>query len=105
MTTRRLSRELADAIYQILVEECGSAPQSSHQIDFAYAFSERDEPPTEWWFGGDLGFGGKIYFDLHRDPPLWVGMYRENETPARVAMMGRANRRLAALWKEKGSIE
>ena len=103
MTTRKLSVELANAIYDILIDEC-RAPVHDRE-SFVIEFSMKDHPTNEWRFQGALGFGGKFYFQPDLEPlrAVRVGFYREDETPLRMGMMRRANDRLVVLWKKKGN--
>lgn len=82
-----------DAIYEILVEECGAAPANQWQSSFVDWF-EKGSDPDEWRFSGWLGFGGKFW---HNRGKLYVNCYREDETPDRLDMIERANARINAL--------
>lgn len=84
-----MTPERANQVYDILIEECG-APVNG-RISFVHNHSEDFR---EYRFQGSLGFGGKLYGD-HRK--LWVSCYREDETPERLAMIERANKRLEGL--------
>lgn len=84
------------AIYDVLVEECGAPDRPHLRASFADAFPAC----REWRFSGALGFGGKVWA---HPGSLYVTCYREDETPKRLAMMKRANDRLAAL--QNGSYE
>ncbi len=79
-----------DAIFDVLVEECGSRGDRLDRDEFAYHFPEC----VEFRFIGALGFGGKVWSDRGR---LYVTCYPEDETPKRRRMIDRANARLAAL--------
>lgn len=99
--TAPLSERTANAVYDVLEAEC-RAPVMSRDSFVREFTSER--PTHEWRFQGALGFGGKIYMDVTRPhwainpSPMWVSCYRENETPERLAMIDRANERLANLF-------
>lgn len=103
---RSLTRDEADAVYTVLVEEAGARSGEDARRDFTVyatrpgrAPSGRHDPAyvfVEWRFGGSLGSGGKLYFFGRRSP--WVGCYREHETPERLAIIKRTNARLAALF-------
>jgi hypothetical protein len=82
-------------VYTILVEECGAAPQQEYADDFIRSMLNECR---EYRFQGDLGFGGKCYFDHRR---VWVSCYREDRTPERDAMIAKANSRLPDLYKRK----
>jgi hypothetical protein len=90
-----MTEDQAKAVYAVLKDECG-AQGGSMEDGFVYEFtiSESNQygPTTEWRFQGSLGFGGKF-----RYPKMSVDCYREDETPARLAAIERANDRLALL--------
>lgn len=99
-------QEAIEAIWQILVEECGADDEiryphlgmSTTKAEFVHNW-----PCGEFRFMGDLGFGGKV-----RQPwsvatkgewthggQVYVDCYPEDSTPERKAMIERANTRLA----------
>jgi hypothetical protein len=82
------------AILDVLVEECGWQPTDNDRAMFRYHYNKADPKPLEYRFMGALGFGGKLHLQGQR---LYVSCYRENETPERLAMIERANQRLAEL--------
>ena len=91
-----LPRTTAEEIFAILTEECGASRDSLGQgLDAFARYLGTDSPfSREFRFGGHLGFGGKFYADGR----TWrVGCYPEDATPARNAMVERANERLADL--------
>ncbi len=90
---RSMSTEMACAVYDVLVRECGA--EEDERDAFAKAATGVLEW-GEWRFRGALGLGGKIYEDRRSGP--WVRCYPEDETPERRKMMGRANEAIAALW-------
>jgi hypothetical protein len=91
-----LTTSQALQVYKVLVEECG-APDSVDSVNLFVQVSGRQEnSPLEYRFQGALGFGGKLY-----TPEMRVSCYREDETPERLAMIDRANARLAALPKDR----
>jgi hypothetical protein len=78
----------ANRIYDVLVEECGASNADRDYFVQWHAAADGDE----FRFQGTLGFGGKFWANR------WsVNCYREDETPARLATMGRANARLAEI--------
>ena len=93
-----LTKEQANAVYDILAQECGAPEQCSA----VKSFSERDhfvlrqtsENIVEWRFCGKLGFGGKFWINCDK---WYVTCYREDETPERLRMIEAANKRLEAL--------
>jgi len=72
-------------VAQIVVEECGATPD-------AFLGFNQHWPCMEWRFVGALGFGGKVHATHGR---VYVSCYPEDRTPAREAMIERANERLA----------
>ena len=86
-----------DAAYTVLVEECGARDddQRQHFLVAVEGFKR-----FEYRFMGALGFGGKLWLSVGLRE-LYVTCYREDETPARLAMIERANARLAELVEEE----
>lgn len=88
-----MSEEQAQTVYDVLVQECG-APEGRRR-DFVENFTAeiaRTKNTSEYRFQGDLGFGGKFYFERRQ----WsVDCEPRDETPERLAMIHRANVRLA----------
>jgi hypothetical protein len=82
------------AILQVLVEECGWRPSDSDREMFTYHYDTADHQPLEYRFIGALGFGGKLWMQGEH---LYVSCYQEDETPERLTMIERANKRLAEL--------
>ena len=87
----QMNEATANAIYDILVEECG-APMRNRR-DFVY--HQTDSDIREWRFSGSLGFGGKFW----RSDKWYVSYYQEHQTPERDAMERAANARLATLYE------
>lgn len=90
----RTPKQLADAVYTVLVEECG-APDDRMRHSFIRYFTSERFP--EWRFQGHLGFGGKCRITSNYKIPH-VDCYREDETPDRLAMIDRANARIQELF-------
>jgi len=90
---RTITETQAMAVRKILVEECGMHPDHDDRCAFAYHVTRSDHPCMEYRFMGSLGFGG----GNHNNTPH-VDCYREHETPERLAMIERANSRLAELF-------
>lgn len=92
---RRWSREKANAVYDVLVQECGA--YKGFREDFVLHFCEDplDRLTSQWRFGGLLGFGGKFNW-IH----MSVSLYQDDLTPLRAGIQQRANARLAALRNE-----
>ena len=88
-----LTEAQARAVYAILKEECG-ALDSYDEDSFIFEFTtdDTDGPTGEWRFCGNLGFGGKFYY-----PNITVSCYNEDGSPARLAIIERANNRLNEL--------
>lgn len=84
----------AELIIDVLVAECGVPADLDSRIKLA-DFLTRDLPGVEYRFMGNLGAGGKLF--NANGGKLWVSCYPENETPARIAAIGRANARINAL--------
>ena len=80
---------MREEVWRILVEECGALDDLRPQFD---AWPDC----REFRFIGALGFGGKVWSSRSGSPP-YVTCYREDETPERLAMLAKANERLASL--------
>lgn len=93
---RALTSDEAANVYSILVEECGASARAEEQLSFAIYMTD-EFPIKEWRFQGTLGFGGKCRVNSNHNYP-YVTCYPEDETPARLAAIERANARLAALF-------
>lgn len=91
-----MTYEQIDAIYDILVEECG-APDGHDALSIRSQFFFHFPACGEFRFMGSLGFGGKVWAPSGRRPPR-VSCYREDATPGRLAAIDRANERLEALY-------
>ena len=102
---RQLTREQAEFIQQILVEECGYKPYLVAENDGpedapSYFVSTAIRPDCqEYRFCGLLGFGGKFRNNGNRNDTPYVDCYQEDMTPERQAMIERANARLGAMFK------
>jgi hypothetical protein len=79
---------------EVLVVRC-QAPWSHQRWDFLHHHMAQDFPATEYRFQGNLGFGGK--FRTRSDLQCSVTCYAEDETPARLETIARANEALKAL--------
>lgn len=95
---RKLEAATAEAfalrIWSVLCEYVGAS--LADQDNFVQHMAGND-PPSEWRFGGTLGFGGKFY-----PAEMAVRCYPEDETPARLAAIRNANVALARLAKRHG---
>ena len=87
-----LTPEQANAVYDILVQECGAWDRDYERQNFV--MNQTTEEVPEWRFCGKLGFGGKFWNNCGR---RYVTCYREDENPERLKMIEAANKRLAAL--------
>ena len=92
-----ISPEKANKIYDILVEECDAEVAEAEKRNFVYSQIKLSDGCREWRFVGRLGFGGKFWNNNDR---WYVSCYREDETPDRLAMIEKVNKRLADLGKE-----
>lgn len=104
---RTISFEQAAKALCILVEECGYRLHSHDGESFLRSVvTPADDDGTMWdrvcneyRFCGALGFGGKFRNNGNNNNTPYVDCYQEDETPERRAMIERANRRLAELFK------
>lgn len=83
-----MTKEQANAIYDILVSQCGAPEQDR----FSFVCAQTDGAVSEWRFGGKLGFGGKFWCNGGR---LYVSCYPEDLTPTRESLIQAANTALA----------
>jgi len=90
-----MNESTANAIWDILVAECGLRDDQRNREHFVY--NQTHEVVREWRFQGALGFGGKFWRSFGR---WYVNNYREDETAERDAMIEKATARLTEL-KEK----
>lgn len=102
---RPIAEQQARAVLSILVEECGHKVFDPRDADaFVRGIMvpppHKEHPCREWRFCGALGFGGKFRNNGNHDNTPYVDCYREDETPARLAMIEAANKRLAELFGE-----
>lgn len=97
MTKLVLDEKLAADVYDILVQ-LGGAQEHWRPTFIEYVTTTEH---SEWRFMGHLGAGGKFYV-----PNFRVDMYRESETPERIAIRAQINERLAPLatswWERMG---
>lgn len=88
-----LTEDEADAIYTALVEEAG-APDDEYDREM-FVRSAAGVLPLEWRFQGQLGFGGKLYFD--GEGPPRVDCHPHDRNDEREAIIARTNERLTIL--------
>lgn len=104
MMHRPISVEQAEQVLQILKDVCGYTcdPYNGEGFKRAIIAPQPDGGHicNEYRFIGALGFGGKFRNNGNRDNTPYVDCYRESETPARLAMMATANKRLAEMFKD-----
>jgi hypothetical protein len=98
-----LSEAEAAAVWQVLVDHAGAVDGTYDGEVFVRCQSANAEP--EWRIGGLLGFGGKfrrnrVRIGSTRTESWTVTCYREDETPARLAIIEKTNEALAELRKE-----
>lgn len=100
-----MTEEQANKIYDILVEECRASDHPDQRRAFVHHLTEYLVPENpassmcfEYRFCGALGFGGKFWVNSGR---LYVSCYSEDESPARKAMIARANQRLMPLYAKR----
>lgn len=85
-------RRFYDECYTILVRYAEA--HESQRVDFIHAFMNDQRPPTEWRFGGNLGFGGKFYDVHHRQ---YVANYPEDRTTERDRIIDKVNQLIEKL--------
>lgn len=99
---REICEAQADAILQILRDECGYNPFERDGFVRSIVTEGKSAQSIcdEYRFMGALGFGGKFRNNGNNNNTPYVDCYREDETSARTDMIERANKRLAALFAE-----
>ena len=96
---RLISHDQADRAYTVLVEECSASSRDDDRYCFVQAVTERGRHYCrEFRFCGALGFGGKFRNNGNNDNTPYVDCYQEHETPERLAMIEKANQRLAEIF-------
>ncbi|WP_425953079.1 hypothetical protein [Ralstonia pseudosolanacearum] len=88
---RKLTPQQAEAVWQVLVNNCKPAGAEEERVAFIAAMTKA-RPPREYRIQGELGFGGKLRF-----PELTVDCYPEDGSDARNAIVERVNAELALL--------
>jgi hypothetical protein len=103
VSTLSLNDAQIDAIYRILVVECQVNPDPEWITSFEdfKRILDQQQLPIEWKFMGNLGSGGKFYFNGLR---AYVDCYTEDLDAPREAVINRANKEIAlALARYDGS--
>lgn len=104
MTSRPISERQGRAVLKILMETCGHRvidPRNGDGFVQIVRTDNKVHPQQlcdEYRFSGALGYGGKFRNNGNRDNTPYVDCYPEDETPARLAMIEAANKRLAELF-------
>lgn len=96
---RRMSPDLSNQIFDILVAECGAQESGRDSFLASMSMDVRDENyrSNEHRFGGWLGFGGKFWNERNR---FRVSAYDEDTNPRTRLMMARANKKLQDLYQQ-----
>lgn len=99
MRVESLTAEQADAVWKVLVEECGARDDDE---TMEYQFKRYVMTPMggfghEFRFIGNLGFGGKFNVS---GGGTWVSCYPEDSTPERDEAIRKARRRIHAITGE-----
>jgi hypothetical protein len=87
----QLPESVLRQIYHILMEECDAPDHWCENFVFLH---RQPNFPKEYRFVGRLGFGGKFW---RTDGRFYINCYTEDETPLRLEMIERVNKRLADL--------
>lgn len=82
------------SVWSALVSIGGARDGSWERDSFFQAFTT--DPPSEWRFQGDLGFGGKLY----RAEKWRVGCYPDDMTPEREQKLAKLNIAIEAIAEE-----
>jgi hypothetical protein len=95
---QNMPQGFATRVYDVLVEVCGARDGDFDRLNFTIEYercTRPNGPASEHRFSGNLAFGGKF-----RYPGMTVDCYREDETPATLKCIEKANARLALLKQE-----
>ncbi len=103
---RKITESDARVVLKVLIEECGYRVLDPHDGEAFVSAIVVPQPEgrgacTEYRFCGELGSGGKFRNNGNKDCVPYVDCYPENETPARLAMIDNANKRLAEIFPAK----
>lgn len=88
-----MTREQANAVWDILIREAGATTAESRRHEFVHLHTVED--CREYRFIGSLGHGGK-----YRSRRNKVDCYQEDETPERLVVIERTNKALEAVQLE-----
>lgn len=111
MMYREITKQQANSVLRILIEECGYRVLDPRDGDaFVRSIQWPQEPSKvmeshvcrEYRFCGSLGFGGKFRNNGNNENTPYVDCYNEDVTPARTAMIEAANKRLTELFGSHG---
>lgn len=91
-TTNKMTKQMANKIYDILVGLGGASPNESDRSNFIYHHVKSKDGCTEYRFGGKFGFGGK-----YRSLTNSVDCYSEDENPYRIELIDKINQELKTL--------
>ena len=99
---REISEQQARQVLKILVEECGHLVIDPRDGDaFVWSVALTNLPAREYRLNSKLGFGGKFRNNGNHDNTPYVDCYHEDETPARLQMIEKANARLKELFNAR----
>ena len=97
MRLKTITEDVANRVYDILIETCGQRDDYEGRMSFVAGISGEGQW-TEYRFIGSLGFGGKVWNTGSRG--FYVSCYPEDITPEREEMIEAANAKLAELYAE-----
>ena len=96
-----MKKDVAEAIWRILVEVCGARNSMISKMQFINFHTSTHAIPSEWRFQGDLGFGGKFWHagESGKAEVIYVTCYKEDKNVERASKIDEANKRLAEIMK------
>jgi hypothetical protein len=89
----KLTSEIANKIYDILVKETGALEFGRER----FVYTQTHEDCEEYRFQGSLGFGGKFWNDSFYINIWSVSYYPEDENKKRLKIIKRTNKKLEEL--------
>ena len=98
-------KTFAHDVYDVLAAYGGANPSAGQYQSFANHFDPDERWQGEWRFIGELGGGGKFWWDTER---WWVNAYSEDMTDYRRDVIAECNKKLQPLydsWRRHAELQ